>query len=300
MNEVYRAIGTTKQNIHQRLDRYLHQQEEKSNLLSIILKARKDHPQMGAGALYKLLKPEFTGRDRFRQWYNEMGLRLQQKKNFRRTTDSSGVIRFPNLLQWVELRRVNQVLVSDITYYEINGEWYYLTFIMDLYSRRIKGYCASQTLKTTDTTIPALQMALKGMEPSATEGIIFHSDGGGQYYCKEFIEITRNSGISNSMCETVYENPHAERINGTIKNSYLKHYNPQNFSQLTRMLTKAVYMYNHQKPHEALGGFSPMKFEELIGANSQKLELLTKKKVAKKKYYDNIDNQLLKTVNLIQ
>ena len=31
------------------------------------------------------------------------------------------------------------------------------------------------------------------------------------------------------MCESVYENPHAERINGTIKNDYLVGYGPQNY-----------------------------------------------------------------------
>lgn len=300
MNEVYRAIGTTKQNMHQRLDGYLRQREEQGYLLKIIHEARADHPQMGADSLYKLLRPASIGRDRFRGWYNELGLRLHQEKNFRRTTDSSGVIRFPNLLPGMELTTLNQVWVSDITYYEINQEWYYLTFIMDLYSRLIKGFSASQTLKTIDTTIPALQMALRGMNKSTTSGLILHSDGGGQYYCKDFLNITKDFEISNSMCESVYENPHAERVNGTIKNSYLKHYNPQNYSQLKKMLAKAVYMYNYYKPHEALGGVSPVKFEQMIRHNPQHSQLLTKKKEAKKKDYNNFDNQLNKTVNLIQ
>ena len=300
MNEVYRAIGTTKQNIHLRLERYLHQQEEKANLLKIIEEARKDHPVMGAASLYKLLKPEFIGRDRFRQWYNEMDLKLYQKKNYKRTTDSSGVIRFPNLIADLELTRVNQTWVSDITYYEMDGRWFYLTFIMDLYSRRIKGWSASKSLRTTETTIPALQLALKGMTKEQTTGMIIHSDGGGQYYCKEFRALTGDFKMANSMCESVFENPHAERINGTIKNSYLKHYNPKNFSELTKMLAKAIYMYNHQKPHESLNGLTPVKFEELIGVYPQNIKFLTKKKVAKNKYYNNINNESLKTVNSFQ
>ena len=269
MNEVYSAIGTTKQNIHQRLDRYMQQQEEQAYLLKIIHEARADHPQMGADSLYKMLKPAFIGRDRFRRWYNEAGLTLHQEKNFKRTTDSSGVIRFPNLLPALELTTPNQAWVSDITYYEINAKWYYLTFIMDLYSRLIKGFSASHTLMTIDTTIPALQMALRGWNKSVSSNLILHSDGGGQYYCKDFLDITKNYGISNSMCESVFENPHAERINGTIKNSYLKHYNPQSYPQLEKLLAKAVYMYNHQKPHTALGGLSPVEFERQLMLNPQ-------------------------------
>jgi len=289
MNELYRALNTTKQNIHQRLNMYLRKKEEEANLAKIIHEARKDHPAMGALSIYQMLKPSYIGRDRFRQWYNEGGFKLFQVRNYRRTTDSSGVIRFPNLVTGLELNRVNQVFVSDITYYEMNNKWYYLTFIMDLHTRVIKGYSASPTLRTTDTTIPALSMALAGLKRDQTEGLIIHSDGGGQYYCKEFLQITHNKGLKNSMCESVYENSHAERVNGTIKNNYLKHYNPQTFAELTLQLAKAVNMYNNHKPHESLKGLTPAKYEQLCTSNPQKTKLLTKKKEAKKKHYNNIN-----------
>ena len=95
---------------------------------------------------------------------------------------------------------------------------------MDLYSRVIVGYNVSARLKTEQTTLPALRQALKARKPAP--GLIFHSDGGGQYYSKEFLDLTRKWNIANSMCDIVFENPHAERINGTIKNQYIKGYNP--------------------------------------------------------------------------
>lgn len=110
-------------------------------------------------------------------------------------------------------------------YYEMGGQFYYLTFIMDLFSRRIVGFAVSDNLRTESTTLVALEVALAGRE-TLSPGLIFHSDGGGQYYCKEFLKLTRLHDIRNSMCESVYENPNAERVNGTIKNSYLKHYGP--------------------------------------------------------------------------
>ncbi|WP_051315454.1 DDE-type integrase/transposase/recombinase [Algoriphagus terrigena] len=94
-------------------------------------------------------------------WYRASGFMLAPKRNFRRTTDSSGVIRFPNLTESLELTHVNQAWVSDITYYELNGKFAYLTLIMDAYSRKIKGYQVSKTLRADDTTIPALRMAMK-------------------------------------------------------------------------------------------------------------------------------------------
>src|SRR5690606_19883784 len=108
-----------------------------------------------------------------------------------------------------ELTGVNQVWVSDITYYEMNCKFYYLTFIMDQYSRRIIGYSASHTLRTEDTTVAALKMALGRLKGDQGVRPIIHSDGGGQYYSKEFLSLT-NGCLRNSMCKNVYGNPHAE------------------------------------------------------------------------------------------
>jgi transposase InsO family protein len=185
-------------------------------------------------------------------------LTVKQTKNWRRTTDSSGVIRFKNLLQEKRPDGVNQVWVSDITYYDLKEKFYYLTFVMDQYSRKIKGFHASSDLRTEHTTIPALKMAMRFLQPNQKP--IIHSDGGGQYYSKNFLDLTRGKLI-NSMGESAYENAHAERLNRTIKNSYIRHYCPNDFQQLRKSLAKAVQMYNDAKPHNALKGLTPKQFE---------------------------------------
>ena len=90
---------------------------------------------------------------------------------------------------------------------------------------------------------------------------IIHSDGGGQYYSKAFLSLTSNKLI-NSMGKSAYENPHAERLNGTIKNSYLQGYCPTDFRSLQLSLEKAVRMYNEEKPHLGLKGRTPAVFEK--------------------------------------
>jgi putative transposase len=267
MNQIYKAVATSKQNVHQRLNRNLEQLEERGQLLTIIQKVRQDHPEMGARALYRKISPKTMGRDRFYRWYLSEGLRVQSSKNWRRTTDSSGVIRFQNLVDGIELDGVNQVWVSDITYYDLNNQFYYLTFVMDQYSRKIKGFHASRYLNTEHTSIPALKMAMTYLRPGQKP--IIHSDGGGQYYSKAFLRLTENR-FTNSMGESAYENPHAERLNRTIKNSYLKHYQPKDFEQLARQLARAVEMYNDGKPHDALAGLTPKEFEKLMLNQPQK------------------------------
>lgn len=294
MNQIYRAIGTTKQNVHQRLDRQRQIQEEQTLLLPLMHQIRQDHPGMGAKMMYEKLQPTSMGRDKFMEFYTQCGFGLPRAANYRKTTNSNGVIRFPNRLAGRELTGVNQAFVSDITYYEIQGKFYYLSFISDVYSRKIKGYRASRSLKTTQTTIPALQQLLAGL--SEEPGAIFHSDGGGQYYCKEFLKLTHGR-LLNSMGESVYENPHAERINGIIKNDYLRHYDPQDFGQLTAMLERAVNNYNTGRPHQSLGKHTPQQVENGAYRYRQKMKPLCKEHSNTNRNRNG--NQPSKTVNLI-
>ena len=284
MNSIYRAIGISKQNFHNRMNLLINQAEEKAQLIKIIQQIRDDHPCMSAREMYRLIQPTCMGRDKFEAFCFEEGYRVNKPKNYTKTTNSLGVTRFPNLIEDIELTGVNQVWVSDITYYRIGDRFYYLTFIMDLYSRRILGYSVSDNLLTKYTTLPAFKMAIQTRNNNYLSGIIFHSDGGGQYYCKEFLKLTIK--MKNSMCESVYENAHAERLNGTIKNYYLKPYSPQDFLTLKKMLKKAVNLYNNQKPHRSLNGMSTINFEKYI-------ELLKKYQDFNNKKKGNLINESL-------
>lgn len=279
MNAIYRTAGISKQGFHQWLNHWMSQEEEKQQILPIIVQIRQNHPNMSSRLLYKKIMPQTMGRDRFEEFCHSNGFKVKIKKSFIKTTESNHINCFPNLiLDLDELTDVNQLWVSDITYYEINQRFYYLTFVIDIFNREIVGYNASKTLRTIDTTIPSLKMAIKRRKLLHESGLIYHSDCGGQYYCNEFLKLTEEYGIKNSMAKSVYENPFAERINGTIKNDYLKFYSPQSFDQLTKLLTKAVNLYNEDRPHKALEGYSPKEYLEAV-----KNELLTKSWVINKK-----------------
>lgn len=264
MNFLYRVIGISKQGFHQRLNRQMRVLEQSNRLLTLIGQIREDHPRMSSRMMHRLLAPAHMGRDRFEAFCFENGFKVSLKRSFHRTTNSWGVTRFDNLLAGYEVTGVNQVWVSDITYYRIGEKFYYLTFILDLFSRFIVGYSTSENMLTTDTTIPALEMALKNRKGYA--GLIIHSDGGGQYYCKEWLDLTRKNKLRNSMCESVYENAHAERINGTIKNDYVVCYGPQDYKELIRMTSKAVMKYNLERPHRSIGNVSPYQYEQALRA----------------------------------
>jgi putative transposase len=239
--------------------------EEQEQLIPLINEIRVDHPRMSARDIYLKLHPSCMGRDQFERFCMDSGYRIKKLRNFRVTTNSLGVTRFPNMIKDLEVTRVNQVFVSDITYFDLGSDTRYLTFIMDLYNREIVGYSESDNLRTESTTIPALHRLIKLRGKANLKGVIMHSDGGGQYYCNEFKVLTKELEMINSMTEEkVYENAHAERLNGVIKNNYLYPYGPTNVSSLRRLLDKAVYMYNTGKPHKALRKLAPIMFKSTI------------------------------------
>jgi putative transposase len=222
---------------------------------------RQDHPTMGCRDMYYKLMPDFIGRDAFELICKESGLYSKKNRNMRRTTDSSGVKRFENLTENVKADRLNKIWTSDITYYELNGRFYYITFIIDACSSRIVGHSTSKNLGTEQTTLPALKMAIKTRAHEDLTGLIFHSDGGGQYYDKEFLKLTAKNKIRNSMCIYPWENGNAERMNGVIKNNYLKYKRIYNYEDLIREVDHAVQMYNYEKPHIRLKRQTPIKYE---------------------------------------
>lgn len=259
MNHIYQAVGISKQSFHKKLKRSNYQHEETGQLLYLVDQVREDHPNMSVREIYSKINPTSMGRDKFEKLCFDHGYRVVKKRDFRKTTDSTGVTRFTNKLKGMEVTGVNQVFVSDITYYELGNNFLYITLIMDLFNREIVGAHASEGMRTEQTTIPALHKAIKNRGSSSLDGCVIHSDGGGQYYSKDFCELTKQLKMVNSMTEeSVYENAHAERLNGIIKNDYLYPYSPKNLKELQTRLNKAVWMYNNEKPHSALNGKTPV------------------------------------------
>ena len=264
LNKLYQSIGLSKQAFHQRMDRYLQKRSIEEQILLLVHHVREDHPTMGLRDIYFKITPIDIGRDRFEILCKQSGLMVERTHNLRRTTDSSGVIRFDNLLTGLVINKPNQVWQSDITYFELNGRYSYITFIIDAFTRVIVGYAVSQRLKTEQTTLPALQKAIKSRIDlnASIDALIFHSDGGGQYYDKDFLLLTKKHKIISSMCQYPWENGKAERINGVIKNNYLIHRNINSFEQLQTEVDRSVLLYNSEKPHIKLQRKSPNQFEK--------------------------------------
>ena len=145
---------------------------------------------------------------------------------------------------------------SDITYIRVGDKFYYVVFIIDVYTKKIVGYQVSDHMRAI-ANVKALQMALKSNKASK----IHHSDRGSQYIYKCYTSLLKSNGCSISMAKTAQDNAYAELINRTIKNDYIEHWEPKSFEQLKRMVKKAVSQYNIVRPHNHIGRISPVEFE---------------------------------------
>jgi putative transposase len=273
MESIYQILQVTRQAVHQDSKRVGLKMQTCDRLIVQAKRVRKDHPQMGCRKIANRIRIKGHGRDKTESLLMQSGFRIKRKIKHVRTTQSQRELYFPNLIQGLKLNNKNQVTQTDITYYRIGEDHYYITFLIDVYSRMITGYNVGTTLKAEEN-IKALLMAIKTRRNDDLKGMIHHSDRGSQYIDKEYIELLKNNGIQISMCNYAWENAYGERINRTIKEEYLDVWLIRNFMELKRKVSRAVYLYNHDRNHNNLyGKMSPIKFEKYIettGDNSER------------------------------
>ena len=261
MNDVYLICDLTKQAHHQALEREKTWTKKTESYIRLMHGVRELHPGMGLRTMHEMTQPEGIGRDSFIALGLTAGFRLQTVSNPTRTTFSTPSRRYSNLLRGLEFTDVNQIWTSDITYFQHNEKYWYIVLIMDVYSRRLIGWSMADNMRA-ENNLKALKMALKtrGIK-NYDNTLIHHSDRGSQYISDIYTRLLTDSGVLISMCNEVYENTHIERANNTVKNQYLALYDIPNENALPKCLDKGVNLYNSQRPHQALNGLSPIKFE---------------------------------------
>lgn len=232
-------------------------------VLELVVDKRRIMPRLGGKKLYHLLMDDFKklgcklGRDGFFKILKEHNLLIKKRKNYTKTTNSFHRFRvYKNLIIGLEVVRPNQVFVSDITYIRVGKSFMYLSLITDLYSRMIVGWDLSESLEATGC-LNALKMALKNVaNPSA---LIHHSDRGVQYCSTDYTALLIANGISISMAEqgNPYENAHAERVNGILKDEFHLDATFELPTFALKATTQAIGVYNNIRPHWSLKMMTP-------------------------------------------
>jgi transposase InsO family protein len=200
------------------------------------------------------------GRDALFDLLASHGLLVRKKRRRIYTTQSFHWLKkYPNRIKEVVPNKVNEIWVSDITYYQTKHGFVYISFITDAYSRKIVGYHVADSLEAVHS-LRALQMAIKE-NSQPLNGLIHHSDRGVQYCSYEYVKLLQDNNITISMTENgdPLENAIAERINGIMKQEYLEHYMPDHKEEVVELLAGAVNAYNNLRPHMSCSMLTPEK-----------------------------------------
>ena len=206
-----------------------------------------------------------ASRPRVAKLMRENGLKSKVRKKYRVTTDSNH--KYPiakNLLgRNFSPGAICKSWVSDITYVRTKQGWLYLTIILDLFDRQVIGWSLSKTMLTSDTVIPAWKMAVSKRKISGE--LIFHSDRGVQYACKEFTRLLKaNSLVMQSMSRKAncWDNAVAESFFKTLKTEWVYHQKYKTIEEAELSVFEYIEIwYNRKRLHSALGYCTPVEFE---------------------------------------
>lgn len=188
------------------------------------------------------------------------------------TTRDERALRHLDLVKrgWKAPNRPDAVWVADFTYIWTACGFCYVSFITDVYSRRILGWRCSMS-KTTDLVTAALAQALMTRRRASSEftahGLIHHSDAGSQYTALAFTEELAEAGIAGSIGTVgdALDNALMESTIGLYKTEIIvpgargRHWTGQR--EVERETAEWVRWYNNERIHSSIEYLTPIERE---------------------------------------
>ncbi len=158
-------------------------------------------------------------------------------------------------------RRRNELWQTDFTYLPVVGwGWYYLSTVLDDYSRKILAWTLGPTMRVDDVTETLdLARAATGIDRVRVE----HkprllSDNGPCYVAKDLGAYLKEHEIGHTRGRPYHPMTQGkiERWHRSMKNVVRleNHYSPW---ELERAIARFVDYYNHERVHEAIGNVTP-------------------------------------------
>ena len=158
-------------------------------------------------------------------------------------------------------RRPNELWQTDFTYLRVVGwGWYYLSTVLDDYSRKILAWKLSPTMGSADVTETLdLARAVTGVDRVRVElRPRLLSDNGPCYVSGELRSYLAEQGMRHTRAAPYHPMTQGkiERYHRSMKNVVkLEHYYTP--WELERAVARFVEHYNHCRYHESLGNVTP-------------------------------------------
>ena len=213
-----------------------------------------DHPYYGSRKMTAILQRQgyLINRKRVQRLMRLIGIEAIYPQK-RTTIANKEHQKYPYLLRNLDICQVNQVWSSDITYLPVFGGFFYLTAVIDVFSRFVVGWKISNSMDTS-FCIEAVEDALLYGKPD-----ILNTDQGSQYTSTSFTSLLKSNEIQISMNGKgrCIDNVWVERLWRSVKREdvYLREY--RGGTELYTGLNKYFHFYNFQRPHQALNYRTP-------------------------------------------
>lgn len=193
----------------------------------------------------------------------ENKLIVKKKRRYVNTTNyNHSLSLYPNLIKYKSITAPNQVWASDITYIPLSQGAAYFCVILDVFSRKVIGYCLSKSIDT-NMTIIALRKALSTRK--ITKDIIHHSDRGIQYASNAYTDLLKKNNIAISMSAkgNPYDNAMVESFFKTLKQEeiYVNEYKSFDDAKI-KIYNYIDNYYNIVRLHSSINNKPPEIFEK--------------------------------------
>ena len=159
-----------------------------------------------------------------------------------------------------EVDKEMSVLVSDLTYVKVGGNWNYICFLIDLYNREIVGYSVGEQ---KDAAL--VQRAFKSVKYPLGNVKMFHTDRGSEFKNVGIDELLSEYKIKRSLSHkgNPYDNAVAEATFKILKTELINGTHFSTLEQLSLELFDYVNWYNNIRSHSTLGYLSPVAYKNL-------------------------------------
>lgn len=157
--------------------------------------------------------------------------------------------------------RPNEKWVTDITIFKVGSRKLFLSAIMDLFNNEILAFDLAEKAGT-EFVVKTVYKAIQ--KEKDVQGVLLHSDRGGQYTSKLYQDTLEAYDIKASMSRpgNPFDNACIESFFSHLKSEAFHPYSVQNIEELKAGIQNYIHKYNHTRRQRRLNRQSPVNFRK--------------------------------------
>lgn len=156
-------------------------------------------------------------------------------------------------------RRPFEVVISDLTYVRIGGQWAYLCPVVDLFNREVIGWSVGHKKQGE-----LVQQAFLEIPYPLTAIEICHTDRGKEFDNQRIDQMMDAFTWRRSLSRkgNPWDNAVLESLNHVIKTEFIRGQSFQSIDQFKMEFFEYNYWYNHHRLHGSLGYQTPIEYRQ--------------------------------------